>query len=103
MKLVNRFLLIIISFVIAVQAYAEESSQFNFIALADLHLDPFTVCNKKNYCPMIEKLRSSKTEEWPKIFAKYDTVMPKYGEDTTWPLLNSAVSAAGETANKNHA
>lgn len=103
MKIFSRLFLFITLSLTIVAGHASPLSQFNFIALADIHFDPFTVCSKKNDCPLINELRDENPGQWPKILGQYDRSMPKYGEDTTWPLLHSALSASAQTAEKKHA
>lgn len=73
----------------------------NFIALADIHFDPFFACQNNKTC--ILALRQAAGTDWAKIFAKYDTGFPAYRKDTNYKLLSVTLQAAKQVAEKEHA
>ena len=75
-------------------------SEARFIALADIHFDPFSACQGKKPCAFIKTLQASKVETWDSLLAQADTTIPHYGADTNYTLLQSALTAAVEQANR---
>lgn len=73
-----------------------------FLSLADIHFDPFTACQNQVPCPLIQALRQAPSSEWPSILAAKDTTSAAYRQDTGYPLLASALTAAKEVAAKKH-
>ena len=65
----------------------------NFVSLSDIHFDPF-------YDPtLVDQLIQSDYTEWQKIFSSSKTKnYGTYGEDTNYPLLNSALQHAALAA-----
>ncbi|WP_172622738.1 metallophosphoesterase [Aquicella siphonis] len=80
-----------------------ETRQTRFLALSDIHFDPFVSCGYTKPCPLIEKLRRAPSVQWAGIFAEFDTHPAKYGEDTNYPLLTSALAASRHAAEKSGA
>ncbi len=78
-------------------SFADSASRF--IALADIHFDPFSACEGKRPCPFIKQLQASKVEDWDALLTKADTTVPHYGGDTNITLLKSALEAASREAN----
>ena len=76
----------------------------NFLSLADIHFDPFIACYSagKKSCPLIQKLRESPASDWPRILQADDAGKPRYQEDTSYPLLVSALASARQTAAVQH-
>ena len=64
-----------------------------FLSLADLHLDPFLAC-QKSPCPLIHKLEDSPIDQWEAIFKQQDAASSKYGKDSNFALIHSALLAA---------
>jgi len=102
--MVYRFVLWVLLFVSFSVSYAlpPQADTFQFIALADIHFDPFNSCIAKNNCPLIDELRASKATEWPQILAKYDVQPQQMKRDTGYELLTSAMTLAKEAAHVNH-
>lgn len=73
-----------------------------FLALGDIHFDPFIGCHAKP-CPLVHELQNKPAEQWSKIFAEYDKQLPKFKQDTNYVLLTSALNAASQAANDKHA
>jgi hypothetical protein len=85
------FCTLFLNFIINLQAYAD-----NFIALSDLHFDPFAQCEKDNQlsysCPIIKKLNQEPAEQWTATFQKYDsTPIPNSRQETNFALLESTL------------
>lgn len=101
LKFKHRLLLILvftflIQFVWQTISYADTPK--NFLSLTDIHFTPFEACNNVKPCPLIQELNQSAIEQWENILAKYDTNPPKYGQDTTYPLVVSSLAAAKKEA-----
>lgn len=76
----------------------------SFISVADIHFNPFYICNKNNKgCPLINKLVAASATEWPKILGQYDTQAPRYKEDTNYVLFKSTLNELKKTAQRQHA
>ena len=58
-----------------------------FLVLADVHFDPFVACRGPIPCPLIQQLRQANVADWPTLLQRYDTAVPTYQHDTTYPLL----------------
>lgn len=100
------FIKISILFLICIQhAFAVTSSpnQFRFLTMADIHFDPFHDCGTMKPCPLIEKLRNASVEQWPVIFNQFKVGPQQNKQDTNQRLLVSALNAARDAANVQHA
>lgn len=88
-----KYILIVISLLLAVPVYAAES--VSFLAFADIHFDPFIACKKiaTRPCPLAKKLQAAPVSEWKQILSS-DAVALAYRQDTTSVLLQSALSEA---------
>lgn len=82
-------------------ALAEENQSF-FITLADIHFNPFSSCMSGKKCPFIDELNQLPIEEWAMRFAKLNTPMPYYGQDTNYTLLKEALIDAKTQAQLIH-
>jgi len=80
----------------------QQTEFIHFLTLADIHFDPFLSCHAKP-CPLIEKLRSTSSNQWATILSEYDTSPPQYKLDTNNMLLNSAMIASQKAAAVNQA
>lgn len=74
----------------------------NFLTIADIHFDPFLSCGKTSPCKLIDTLRAAPAKDWAGILAKADNTMPRYGEDSNYPLLTSTLNAAKNIAATQH-
>lgn len=96
-----RVILFFIFYLLLTTCYAQ-SDKFDFIALADIHFDPFTNCVGKKPCPLIEKLRNSTAGQWPAILVQYDIKPQEFKKDTGYRLLTSSMTAIKQVANTSH-
>jgi sphingomyelin phosphodiesterase acid-like 3 len=62
-----------------------------FMAIADLHFNPFFTCTRENTCPIVNKLKAKPVSEWKKIFENDDTQKPLYNKEMNYVLFNSAL------------
>src|SRR3990167_6608856 len=87
------------------QAFANDANNdhANFLVLSDIHFDPFIACHNIAPCPFIQKLRHASSNEWPMLFATYDSSQPQYQQDTNYLLLVSTLTAAKKRANEKEA
>lgn len=90
----------IFAITLSIKTFADEPHYF--IALSDIHFDPFTQCHQTP-CPQIEKLAHQPVSAWPQILNQYDLQAPKFRQDTNYALLLSSLSAARKAANSVHA
>lgn len=74
----------------------------NFLVVTDIHFNPFASCSTSP-CPLIEKLRKAPVSGWAQIFSLNSIAMPTFGQDSSYPLLVSALAAARQTAHDRHA
>ena len=86
----------------ALAAAADNETNARFLVLSDIHFDPFASCKspKKTPCPLVSMLRSASVEEWSRLLASRDTKAPVYRQDTSYPLLVSALREAKSAAAK---
>lgn len=84
----------------SVAASAPKAKEVRFLTLADIHFDPFVACHQRVPCPLIQKLQKASVSEWPQILRAYDNTQAQYKEDTSYPLLASALEAAKAAAIK---
>jgi hypothetical protein len=79
-------------------AYSADHS-FKFIALSDVHFDPYAGCQENvKPCELLEKLRQSPVSKWDSLFLKYDTTVASYQKDTDFSLLNTSMLALKTSA-----
>lgn len=90
----------IFAITLSIKTFANEPHYF--IALSDIHFDPFTQC-RQTPCLLIEKLAHQPVSAWPQLLNKYDLQAPKFRQDTNYALLLSSLSAAKRAANSVHA
>ncbi len=94
--------ILLFTFVAINLVYAEEPAKFNFLALSDIHFDPFITC-KKQPCPLIQKLRTAPAQQWAAVLAEQGAPLSTLMEDTNYPLLTNALVATGKISEENHA
>jgi sphingomyelin phosphodiesterase acid-like 3 len=82
---------------------SDAKKSFNFLALADIHFDPFLNCSWLHACPLINKLNASPAKQWRELFAQYHVQAPQFRKDSNFFLLESALSAAKQAAQSKHA
>jgi sphingomyelin phosphodiesterase acid-like 3 len=77
---------------------------FSFLALADIHFDPFAACANVSVkpCPVIQRLRAASATEWPAILAAADKTAPLYYHDTNYVLLQANLAKAKTAAAQFH-
>lgn len=81
-------------------SYASENDKGYFLALTDIHFDPFIACHNKTPCDFINKLVKSPANEWSKIASIYDTDLPTFRKNSNYQLLRSALNAAERETNR---
>jgi hypothetical protein len=78
--------------------YAANSTEHNtyFLALADIHFNPFHSCYSKTItpCPLITLLNSVPVKEWQSILAADENAPSTYKQDTNFSLLTSMLNKA---------
>lgn len=82
-------LLLFFSISVAIAEKAPDTTAYHFLALSDIHFDPFLSCVHKIPCPLIQKLRLVPAAKWEKILAEADHTKPDYRYDTNYPLLTA--------------
>lgn len=90
------------SFSLSAAPTNDTNQSIKFISLTDIHFDPFILCKNLNQipCRLIQQLKNSPASEWPAILAAQDKNLPKYGDDTNYLLLTSALHHAKNVAKK---
>lgn len=71
-----------------------------FLALSDLHFNPYESCAAITPCPLISALRKASANQWPAILRSYQKTPVSYGNDPNYPALQSALLAAGKQKTK---
>lgn len=97
------FILLNLVFLTAFAAPEKSADKVNFLALGDIHFDPFVSCGLAKPCPLIEKLRAAPAREWSSLLRQYDLSSQQYGEDSNYTLLVSSLAAAKHAAKANEA
>lgn len=105
MQPLNRlFLVILLAFLnFYSHAFANDIQHNNnavIFSLTDIHFDPFTACNEKPPCPLIQKLKAAPVSAWHKLLVTYDVKAVKYGFDTNYPLLASTLLVTKKMADE---
>jgi sphingomyelin phosphodiesterase acid-like 3 len=59
-----------------------------FVALADIHFDPFATCVIDQPCALIQALEQAPVKQWYQIFARRDIAPQQYYGDTHFNLLH---------------
>jgi len=72
----------------------------SFLALADIHFDPFQSCGKSIPCPLVEALRKAPASAWPSILERLDTSRPRLFQDTDYVLLHSTFEETKQIADE---
>src|SRR5436190_20116887 len=88
----------VISFVITTTAQAN-----SFVALADIHFDPFLGCDNTKPCKLITTLQAAPITNWAAIFEQYDKSKTRYFSDTNYQLLNSTLQETNKLAKQHQA
>lgn len=68
------------------------SSTTSFIAVSDVHFDPFIGCKLKQHCTLVEQLKQKNIKQWDALFVKnrwQNKPVLLIGKDTNWALLNA--------------
>lgn len=95
----SRLAILIASFILSGRLFAADGS-VNFLALADIHFDPFTACYavKERPCPLVQRLRTAPVYRWQDILSVDDTGEPQYRQDTNFVLLQRNLAEAKNAA-----
>ena len=87
-------------------AHAERENA-SFIAMSDIHFNPFELCldntTKMKCSSFISELNQTEPEQWNAIFQKFYSNYPfaPFGKDTNYPLLKSFLTEIRNTTSKN--
>ena len=70
-----------------------QEKESKFIAIADIHFDPFSGCVKKQkHCVLVKKLQDAPYTHWDKVFEQYgDKRISGYYHDANYVLLKSSL------------
>lgn len=104
MRAPQKILALLLSSLILISQAAPAAESFNFLALSDIHFDPFATCYsaEQRPCPMIEKLISAPISQWRTILAAEDTAKPEFLVDTNYVLLEKSLEKAHAAAMQSH-
>ena len=89
--------------------YAQKDSN-NFLAISDIHFNPYDICFNKNLNSQCKELMSeliaNDSSSWKEIFEKYykNVTISSYGSNTNYPLFQSflmGVQQAYKNTNSN--
>ena len=85
-------------------SFAADGS-FYFLALSDIHFDPYSVCyeTRQKPCPLVQRLRAAPANQWRVILSAADTGEPRYRRDTNFILLQKNLQEAKSAAVKHDA
>lgn len=65
----------------------------NFLSIADIHFDPFSICHISfNSCKELTQLSQANPAQWNEIFEKNPQLPSKTGKDTNYALLKIMLS-----------
>jgi sphingomyelin phosphodiesterase acid-like 3 len=64
----------------------------NFLTVSDIHFDPFSSCENKAPCPVIDALNQAPPNQWAEILTASELPQPQYKLDTNYLLLQSTFS-----------
>jgi sphingomyelin phosphodiesterase acid-like 3 len=101
-KLYRMLLLLFFCSAIPFAYSANDKAIDYFLALSDIHFDPFISCKTKP-CALIQKLREQPTTQWPQILSLYDRQAPQFKKNTNYVLLNSMLKAANQAVESKQA
>ncbi len=99
----SRLLLFFIFALIPFYTVSATPSQQQFIALSDLHFDPFVGCHFKKYCRMLTKLRATAVTHWHTILKQnigQQNARLRLGQDTNLALLSQTTKRVKEEVNQ---
>jgi len=103
MKYLMKIFLFFVMCIAKVYAASLSPNQLRFLTMADIHFYPFHYCGTMKPCPLIEKLRNASAEQWPAIFNQFKMSAQQNKQDTNSRLLISALNAARDAVNVQHA
>lgn len=101
MRAVASRLLILLLLCLSVTAYAAtENKSFYFLAMADIHFDPFIPCyeSKNRSCAVIKRLSAAPASQWDAILSEEGDVDPVFHQDTNYKLFKANLGAARQAA-----
>lgn len=73
-----------------VTCFATAAMSAEFLLISDIHFQPFTGLNEKQF----EQLASLPASEWPEFLASHNASVGTIGNDSNYPLMISALDAA---------
>jgi sphingomyelin phosphodiesterase acid-like 3 len=90
--IIRLIILLVASFLL----YPSSTYASSFLAMADIHFDPFATCYsaKTQLCPLLQRLRTAPVSQWHAILAAGDTSAPRYRRDTNFVLLQQNLKEA---------
>jgi len=98
----SRFFIILLSLLFSQVVWAKENQSLYFLAMADIHFDPFFsgYKSKARPCKVISRLRTAPVSRWKAILAEADKTESAYQMDTNYPLLQINLNAAKKAVAK---
>ncbi len=102
----NLILCLLFSIIFPLTVFAEKEA-VRFIAMSDIHFNPFELCHdkslKKQCSAFMTELNENESEKWELTFQKYyqNTPLPPYGQNTNYSLFKSFLSGIDVTYSKN--
>jgi hypothetical protein len=86
----------------AQNVFADENTA-NFIAVSDMHFDPFQNCGESTPCKLIETLNSVPASRWDEVLSQDISRQPPSGHDSNYQFLKFALSGIKKQAEASHA
>lgn len=84
-------------------AVSPSATDYSFIALADIHFNPFISCNNTNKpCELIDSLNKMPAEKWHDLLLQNDKTLISLGRDTNISLWRSTLTALQKVNNQFH-
>lgn len=98
MKQLVAVTLLTLSLASPVMSFADINTTPAFMAVTDIHFNPFAACVNTKPCAVIEILRQTDVSDWENVLANYDASAPKYQTDTNYSFLKNTLAELNQRA-----
>lgn len=83
-----------------VLGHASINTNPKFMAVTDVHFNPYASCVDTKPCAVVEILRQSDVSEWENVLANYDASASQYKTDTNYSFLKNTLAELKQRANQ---
>jgi len=101
-KIIRDIALVFLLVFLTAQTVFAEDNTASFLAVSDIHFDPFQFCGDSSPCKLIETLNSVPASRWNEILSQDIDHSPSSGHDSSYQFLEFALTGLQKQADASH-